>query len=210
VCSSDLDALPRGKVSPSERFTKFVRNYAQWDEGERVGLPQAKLYIEAYGGDEKLLREVRRRLSEWQNGRIYDLNNDPLPRELPGAQDILRTCQHFWLLWALRNSLIHGFRHPAFAHDHLAGDRDVAFYHGEIGSSEWRLAYPDGFIGRLASNCLQGIVGWLREQGNGLLPASGSGLWVDRPAKRKRAEWQWLLVPSAFVAGLIVGKAQRP
>ena len=201
----------RRTLSPSERFAKFVRNYAQWHEGERVSLPQAKLYIEAYGGGEELLREVVCRLTAWQYGRIYDLNNDPLPRELPATQDILRACQHFWLLWALRNSLIHGFRHPAFAHDHLAADRDAAFYHGEIGSNQWRLAYPDGFIRRLASNCLQGVVGWLREQGNGLLPASGRGLWVDRPAKKgKRAEMQWLLVPSAFVAGLIVGKARRP
>jgi hypothetical protein len=199
----------RRTLSPSERFEKFVRNYARWDEAERVSLPQAKLYIEAYGGSSGLHSRVSLRLNEWQRGRIYDLTNDPLPRELPTTQEVLRACQHFRLLWALRNSLIHGFRHPAFALDHLTGNGDNAFYHGEIDSTEWRLAYPDGFIRRLASNCLQGLVAWLREQGNRSFPALSRGLWVDRPAKRKKAEWQWLLIPSAFVVGLIVGAARR-
>ena len=178
----------RRAFSPSERFGKFVRNYAQWDEGERVSLPQAKLYIEEYGSDAALLEEVIRRLNAWQPGQIHDLSSDPLPRELRASRDILRACQHFRLLWALRNSLIHGFRHPAFAYDNLAGNTDAAFYHGEIGSSEWRLAYPVGLIRRIASNCLQGAVGWLGTQPEGALPASGGSLWVDRPAKPKRTE----------------------
>jgi len=194
-------------LSPSERFVKFIRNYAEWDEGDRVSLSQAKLYVEAYGGSVALLNEVNRRLNAWQYGRIHDLNNDPLPRELSATQHLLRACQHYWLLWALRNSLIHGFRHPAFAQDNLAGIGDGAFYHGEIGSG-WRLAYPHGFIHRLTANCLDGVVDWLRQQGNGL-SAPGGGLWIDRPPKRKKVEWRWLLAPAAFVAGLIVGSTRK-
>lgn len=199
----------RRRLSPSERFVRFVRQHAQWQDGERVSLPQAKRYIETFGGSTELLGEVVRRLNKWTYGQIQYLSNDPRPSELRATKDVLRSCQHFWLLWALRNSLIHAFRHPAFAHDGLAGNGDAAFYHGEVGPDVWRLAYPAGFVRAIAMNCLEGFVGWLGAQANDPLARFDCGLWVDRPAKDKRTDWQWVLVPTAFVAGLALGKSGR-
>lgn len=117
----------RRKLGAGARFVKFVRQYARWPEGERVSLPQAKLYLETYGGNVELLKEVSRRLEAWQSGQIQDLTHDPFPNELSGSGDVLQGCQHLWLLWALRNSLLHGFRHPAFAHDDLSAIQDAPY-----------------------------------------------------------------------------------
>ncbi len=199
----------RQRLSPSERFVRFVRQHARWQDGERVSLPQAKLYIEIFGRSTELLGEVVRRLNKWTYGQIHYLSNDPRPSDLRATKDILRSCQHFWLLWALRNSLIHAFRHPAFAHDGLAENGDAAFYHGEAGSDVWRLAYPAGFVRAIAMNCLEGFVGWLRAQANDPVARFESGLWVDRPTKDKRTDWQRILLPTAFLAGLALGKSRR-
>lgn len=172
-----------------DRFVRFVSAYGEWLDSVRVSLPQADLWLrEAQSKDQALVSAVLNRLAQWREGTFYDLGVDPLPDELPDSTDILRDCQHVRLLWALRNTLLHEFRHPGDAFDGLSPGRIAPYYHhvsfveGPLaGQSGWELAIPAGFLRRLTLSCLKGLTAWFRsEHKDPLLIGYQGRSWVAR------------------------------
>jgi len=157
---------------PADRFVGFVNCYGAWADCSRISLPQADLLLrETPGIYPALLSAVSARLAKWQEGRFHDLNADPLPDELPDPDGILRDCQHGRLLWALRNTFLHEFRQPGYAFDNLSPGRVNPYYHlidfveGSLaGQSGWELVIPTEFLKRLTTNCLEGLVAWMRSE----------------------------------------------
>lgn len=175
--------------SPGNRFVNFVNTYGGWVDCDRVSLPQADLLLnDTKKGDATLAAVVSGRLAQWPDGKVVDLSSDPFPNELPDPMGVLRDCQHGRLLWAMRNTLLHEFRHPGYSFEGMSPGRDGPYYHqthfvegalaGQIG---WELVVPDRFLERLALRCLDGLVAWFRsEQIDPRLIGYQGRSWVTR------------------------------
>jgi len=156
--------------SAGNRFVHFVNTHGGWPDCERVSLPQADLLLrENKKADPVLVSAVSDHLAQWPEGKILDLSLDPFPQELPDPKGLLRDCQHGRLLWAMRNTLLHEFRHPGNSFEGLSPGRDAPYYHQThfvegsfAGQAGWELVIPDNFLEGLALRCLDGLAAWLR------------------------------------------------
>ena len=143
------------------RFVSLIRECADWPESERVSLPQLSLSQQGSFGTSKLAKEVGRRFSQWQYGRINRLNMDPLPNELEPfvitdeERQLIKRSQHAVLFYTYRNHLVHEFRMPGYGME-ISDESSTPYYHGmtTVGGHEtWELVYPIGFFNNMA-NCL--------------------------------------------------------
>lgn len=178
---------------PGNRFVGFLNTYGGWPDCDRISLPQADLLLhETKEVDPALKSAVSDRLAQWQESNLYNVSEvDPFARELPDPTGILRDCQHGRLLWALRNTLLHEFRRPAYGLDMVSPERTVPYYHqyeenfdlheqdavldqplgadvdrraedlGVGASGVWELVIPAKFLRDLALHCLEGLAAWL-------------------------------------------------
>lgn len=178
LCTSFLDALSRS-VFPGarnrERFTSFVSSFADWPDGRRYSLLHLMRFFEIKPDPafERLRLWVGERLGGWDTGRRIAIGDDPLPEELgaswPRSQEVtvptggvnLEWFQHFQLLYAYRNSLVHEFRERGFGME-LPADGDPFYqFVSELDPSaprplnnrgRWELVYPLGFFLSLCRN----------------------------------------------------------
>lgn len=189
-----LDTLARA-WDPSggnkERFIRLVNEHADWPDSQRVSLPQLLLVLQAIPTrpDSELVREVQRRLSGWQYGRIYRLDMDALAsalEPLAGSDDerrLITNSRHADLLYTYRNHLVHEFREPGYAME-ISDNDSTPYYHGmttEQGHDSWELVYPIGFFLRIGSCCLANLKRHLEE--NDLDPYSSyefGSIWRPR------------------------------
>jgi len=191
--ASVLDTLAGAVFSkrPSnrDRFISFLQRFCQWPEGNRVSLSHlvqllrknpdpafAKLRIWAI---------AKYNLLPIHGGQIIDISLDPSFDEVSSnwpTQKEHRTplegidlisLQHFQLLYAYRNTLVHEFRIPGYGMEF--GSDENPFYH-EMGtiddagdsSDSIELVYPRKFLNRLCNTGLNQLHLYFIE--NGLNP----------------------------------------
>ena len=144
-------AYPQLTRRNRERFTRFVKEYGSWPEGELVSLPFLLDQLEALKLlDRPLGRHVKAKLSPFstEDGGTLPISkmDEPLPVLLGLAstereEEAVNEYQHFALFYRYRNSLVHESRQPGKAMERIF-DIDVPSYHGYVGDHRWYLAYP--------------------------------------------------------------------
>lgn len=167
-----LDGLSKS-VYPEEgthraRFVKFILKYGNWSGGNNVSLPHLKklLYLFPDKAFEDLRDYVIGKMSSWMRGQPVFLENDPSfnevsklwPRDennvllsLGGWK--LENLQHYHLLYAYRNYLVHEFTRIGWTLDELAVHKPIEpYYQHAIDATNlqapehhWVLSYPKNF-----------------------------------------------------------------
>src|SRR5262249_59028246 len=112
--------------------------------GERVSLPQLELVLDERPDVCPDLRAfVSDRLGRWEPATFHPLSMDPLPAEFPEGHRDLEPYQHLSLLWEMRNTPIHEFRHPGYGFQIVASD-SPHYQQVQVGDgpSGWELVIP--------------------------------------------------------------------
>lgn len=151
-----------GKVgNHRSRSLRLINELTNWNDRDRVSLPQLCLALEEKGLiSGALYVEASTRLDRWSHGEVLLLGNSPLLSELePVAQSlekcILTSCRYAELFYTYRNNLVHEFREPGYGIE-MPADKDRPYYHSMIGD-QWQLVFPVGFFARLYAEALVGL-----------------------------------------------------
>jgi len=169
-----LDTLARApfptEKSNKKRFVGFIDKFADWDEKDRISLPQLSLLLETTDCS-KLKNEVNQRLANWESGKEIYLTDDPECAEILSLSstdevDLLKQARHTNLFYVYRNHLVHEFRKPGYGIEHA--DDDSPFYLEtedlESGITTWELVYPVKFFKGLVCSSLNGLKSYLEEK----------------------------------------------
>lgn len=188
-----IDALSKAaypKKSNKDRFVAVVERFGEWKEGAKLSLPHLAqlLYITPDPSFEKLRRHVFSEIKGWQidSGGIIELAKDadrktiynlwPRPgdyKKLLSGLDI-DSFNHYSLLWAYRNNLIHELRVPGYGME-MPKDNNP-FYQCmsefdddlKIAPKSIELCYPTKFFERLAKTVCENMKNYFER--NGLNP----------------------------------------
>ena len=182
---SAVDALARVRLpqetSNKRRFTEFVQGFAKWPDDRRVSLPHLDKLLKDIADPQLLgLREyVRDKMGTWRPGKIYPLDVDPVfeevikfcPKSNDGKNASLRgagvaSVTHVNLLYACRNMLVHEFRSPTADFSNAGPcyiNQSNIFANGERKTAVWKLSYPVSFMKGIATNCLENLENYLRQ-----------------------------------------------
>lgn len=161
-----IDTLGRARHPSAkgnkQRFLQAIRPL--WPESERVSLPQLSYLLGQNRNlrDAALSLDVERRLGTWQDGRIYELDDEPSLSELDrfatraDERGLIRSCRHAELFYTYRNHLVHEFREPGYPME-VIPEKTVPYYMGmvhEQGDETWELVYPIRFFEKLVEHVL--------------------------------------------------------
>ena len=175
-----LDTLARVVYSPhnpSERFKKFIRNFSEWKDMDRVSVIQLKHRLDATldsvaKGNSRLYIHVCQRNENFfptANDVSIDELFDPISKlaQDKTEQNAITQSRYIELLYTYRNKLIHEYIEPGHAHE-LDGD-DSAFYHSETlielqkdlsevkCTNKWQLCFPVAMFEKLCNTCLDNL-----------------------------------------------------
>ncbi|OGW28859.1 MAG: hypothetical protein A2X56_14775 [Nitrospirae bacterium GWC2_57_13] len=186
---SVIDALsksvfPHRNGKNHERFVAFLMRFANWSEGYRISMPHLAQLLRinpdpAFEKLRKIIFEAYDR-SNVHRSQLVGLDTDPTSDEIKKNWPTLKECripiegitleslQHFHLLYAYRNSLVHELREPGYGIE-SKDDEDYPYYHGmtivDAGKEEKsiELVYPVMFFQRLVSTCLNNLEIYLKD-----------------------------------------------
>lgn len=191
-----LDALARAYLPTEDknrvRFISLVRDFGEWQERERVSLPQLAYRIEkipAFSTSD-LANAVEERLSTWSSGSIIRLGVDATPDELMpiahSTQDrsLISESVHLNLFYEYRCLLVHEFREPGYSIEVTGEQDDQPYYIGMIhpdGRDTWELTYPVAFFKRTALAVIEGLEDkFLRDDANPYAAYDFGSVWVHK------------------------------
>ncbi len=164
-----LDAMagirfPKNKKN-QERFTRFVKDYANWDDGNLISVPFLSDRLSSNkSSDNKLTKHLKSKLSglnpEAGSARIASIVDEPLGALLSLATSGLEEkrileCQHYAILYRYRNHLVHEALEPGGAMELY--DEDDAHYHSYINDLRWFLVYPLPLLKQICRQCIDGL-----------------------------------------------------
>lgn len=159
-----------------KRFTNFLKNYSNWENGNKVSLPQTIIFLDKINKDcyEDLKINLLDRLNNWENGRPIPLDNDPTKKEIlnyikeKNVKSKLNNITHFHLLWSLRNKLVHETLLPGQHVDLFSYQKP--YYHQineivqnnpkggfSLEAGTWELTYPLIFFEKLLDDLLKNL-----------------------------------------------------
>ena len=172
-----------------DRYISFIKKFCEWSDGDRVSLPHLAQLLQMVSDPEY------KKVHEWtinklethpvHGGTIEEISYDPsfeevkahwpnneLNIELEGKKIWIEQLQHFNLLYAYRNTLVHEFRIPGYG---IEID-DTPYYHllrhsnanGDDIPSTIELVYPHQFLFQLCDSGLKQLV--LNFTNNGINP----------------------------------------
>ena len=163
-------AYPQLARRNRERFTRFLKEYGSWPEGDLVSLPFLKDHLEtAKLLDRPLGRHVTGKMSKFstEDGGTLPISkmDEPLATLLALAttekeEEAVNEYQHLALFYRYRNSLVHESRQPGKAMERIFAC-EVPSYHGYIGDSRWYLAYPVPLFAQVLKNSTTGFRAYL-------------------------------------------------
>ena len=183
--SSMIDALSRivyPRKGSRDRFIEFVKKFGDWKEGNNVSLTHLiRLITKCPEPEFQDLRKLAyAAIKDWSSGELVTLDRDidfnlalsKFPKEKSFNKIFdevnLISLQHYSLLYAYRNSLVHEFRPPSSDFDRSY--HDFPFYmhltkmKSEYSSEEaWILNYPVQFYIWLTNNCINNLEAYLIE-----------------------------------------------
>ena len=163
-----------------DRFTSFIEQFGDWDEGNRISLPHLVklLSLTPEPKYEKARRFANDEYSKWFQGEIIYLKKDPkivkVKRYWPEQTSTklinevrLDSIQHYQLIYSYRNSLIHESRPLGFPMDEI--DNGKPFYVHITKYDEtpknithvWQLNYPDVFFQNICESSLNNLKNYL-------------------------------------------------
>lgn len=135
-----MDALSR-VWSPNlkgnrNRFIRLMIDCIKWQDSERVSIPMT--FYRIVHMDIKANQELKNKFNElyghFVNGRIYQINIDPLYSEISHLgknkyeESLLLKSRHAELLYTYRNHLIHEYRQPGYGME-FTDNKKVPYYH---------------------------------------------------------------------------------
>ncbi|NQU83385.1 MAG: hypothetical protein HQ536_01610 [Parcubacteria group bacterium] len=158
------------KTDNGKRFRDFVSEFGNWDERNKVSLPQLKLYLDKQSNEcfNFLKNFVEQKINQWEEALICETKNlehDPTLKEIikfcsnRKKQEELKFFQHISLLWKYRNFLIHEFREPEGSFEG-ENDYEIHYYsQTDLNTQEetWELVYPLSFFEKLAETCTNNL-----------------------------------------------------
>lgn len=163
-------AYPQLARRNRERFTRFLRDYGSWPEGDLVSLPFLRDELETSKFlDRPLGRHVQAKMSRFstEDGSTLPISqmDEPLPTLLAlvtteKEEEAVNEYQHLALFYRYRNSLVHESRQPGKTMERVFAC-EVPSYHGYIGDSRWYLAYPVPLFEELLKRSIAGFRAYL-------------------------------------------------
>lgn len=163
-----------------DRLTSLIRRFSDWPDAERVSLPhlQQLLAKNPEPAFEKMRIEVNSLIAKWPTGQQVPLSSDPLVEDIkriwPKDKDartpiegvILENLQHWSLLYAYRNQLVHELQTPGHGLDHFGG-ADPFYIRVEMGDpyagpqAIYHLAYHVEHFHRLCDSAVRAVNDYL-------------------------------------------------
>lgn len=153
-----------------ERFTRFLKEYGAWPEGDLVSLPFLKDQLETANLLKRPLgRHVTARVTRFstEDGGTLPISkmDEPLVTLLALAttereEEAVNEYRHLALFYRYRNSLVHESRQPGKAMERVFGSEEPS-YHGYVGDSRWYLAYPVLLFARVLKRAIAGFRDYL-------------------------------------------------
>lgn len=160
-------AFPELKNKNRERFVKLIDTYYDWDDKNRVSLPELSSLLKNCPEKTKcreLEKEVEVRLSNWEYGVVHPARNvDPLADELKAIHvccnnEIIEKARYASILWKLRNFVMHEHRNPYKDGFGIAKDCE---YMGSLSTKSgifvWELKIPVEVISEIAKKCSENL-----------------------------------------------------
>ncbi|MCJ7547481.1 MAG: hypothetical protein MUP30_11765 [Deltaproteobacteria bacterium] len=156
------------------RFIRFLKEVAQWTEGESVSIPFLDERLDkANLGDGTLGRYLKNKLAHFDvtaGGQLMLSHVDePAEQLLPYVtsekeKTELFDLQHYSMLYRYRNSLVHGYREPGSAMeiDSLSSE---PYYHSYTDDNRWFLVYPMQMFENIFRSSIQGLKAYLIKNG---------------------------------------------
>jgi hypothetical protein len=147
------------------RFVKFINTCSDWNDKDRVSVPQLKLLLDSNGiASGALYTAVLKRLNGWSKGEILRPNSDPTIDELEpllnaDERRLVEKAKYAELLYNYRNHLVHEFRQPGYGMD-LSEMPTTPYYHEltkGAGRDSWELVFPSDFLHDLCSESISGL-----------------------------------------------------
>ncbi len=174
------------------RFQSFIRDFAAWEDGNRVSLPHIARLVEIIPSafTEEFRKIIREKMSKW-NGAFQSIESDPWYNELekswpqtlpdPYRRFKLSMFQHRSILYSFRNDLLHELK--MHGEGHMPGYCKPYYYLSHIASSFesqvfWRLYYPPLFIRTLSETCLSNVEKHLRDNGKDPYESHDYGIFI--------------------------------
>jgi hypothetical protein len=137
--------------SNRERFIRFVKEHADWREGDLVSIQFLTNKLNEYGLTKgKLSGYIRHKLANFDPNTGGSLKISKIDEPIDGLINLATTekeekaifeVQHFSLLYRYRNYLVHEFREPGGSME-LDSLSTEPYYHGYIKDPKWYLVYP--------------------------------------------------------------------
>jgi hypothetical protein len=170
-----LDTLSKTTVPPDtgnkDRVVKFVRNFCDWPNSEKVSLPHLIRLLDTLtnlpNNPFLNLRKYAKSLyDQWVEGADISLNRDPTfqeiknlwPQDIPDSSKIipLKSLQHINLFYQYRCTLVHELRKPGYGIENF--DEQNPSYHSMIDMESrrmtWELVYPLKFYEHLCETAV--------------------------------------------------------
>ena len=146
-----IDALSRAAhphlaKKNHDRIVKFIDNYVQWCDRDRVSLPQIKYKLEADSLiNGPLYKYVSSTVDRWQDSMIHDSSVDPLfdsvinKAQCDCERKIIKLSKYKELFYSHRNYLVHEYRNPG---DGFVGFSQCTGAHYHQHDTRWELVFP--------------------------------------------------------------------
>jgi len=156
-----------------ERFIRFIKEYANWNNGNLINVPF--LYDRLSKSKDRevcngnLTKHLIERLSQFDTSAGKAIPVDRIDEEPKVLSLLVRTelekkeiekCQHYSILYRYRNYLVHEAREPGLGME-ISKATD-AYYHGYLGKEgEWFLVYPLDLFKKLCSETIDNLKHYL-------------------------------------------------
>ena len=172
------------RVGNRERFVAFVMRFSKWGEGYNISMPHlAKLLrVNPDPAYEKLRKSIFNAYnsSVVHRSQIVGIDTDPTYEDIKKDWPVQKECripiegvtleslQHFNLLYAYRNSLVHELREPGYGAE-FDEDEKNPYYHSRTiidGDREKRrieLVYPVNFFRKIVETCISNLDIYLKD-----------------------------------------------
>lgn len=196
MCYLIIDTLSKAVFpklkSNSERVIKFIKQFGNWPDGERLSLPSIYRLIEIIPDSfsKELIDLIK---SKMANYRVhYSIKDDPFiseinqlwPNDLPEPYIKFKRItlfQHWSFFYSYRNDLMHELKMSG--EGHIQGSNDPYYYLTCIGSTfkskkYYRLFYPPVFLTNLVSNCLDSTKRYFEENNKNPYDSFDYGIFI--------------------------------
>lgn len=169
-----------------ERFVSFLMRFSKWSEGYNVSMPHLEKLLRM--NPDPAYEKLRKTIFDAYNSsvvhrsQIVGIDTDPAYVDIIKDWPVQKECripiegvtlellQHFNLLYAYRNSLVHELREPGYGME-FNEDEEYPYYHSRTiinGDREERrieLVYPVSFFRKIAATCVANLDIYLRNSG---------------------------------------------